>query len=254
MASWNNPVEVWFTLAALNMYQDLKDVELLLVDNAGNAEVKKICSNAGCRYELFTEKQGPQPAKNKVFELAEKEFVLCIDSHVLLWPGAISKLKIWVKENWNDAKNLIQAPMAYINMRKAETHMTQKWQGGMWGTWGGAVTIEDLSKEPYEILNMGTGLIGCRKDSWLGFNPKCEGFGGAEGYIQEKYRQAGRTTISLPFLIWMHNFHKENSSYRLSEEDKMRNYMIEFQELGLDPQPVVDHFGDKAWKFLDKKT
>jgi hypothetical protein len=59
---------------------------------------------------------------------------------------------------------------------------------------------------PFEIPAQGLGLFTCRKDAWLGFNPAFRGFGGEEGYIHTKYRQAGHRCLNLPFLGWMHRF------------------------------------------------
>jgi hypothetical protein len=52
----------------------------------------------------------------------------------------------------------------------------------------------------------GLGVFSCRKAAWLGFNPAFRGFGGEEGYIHEKFRQAGARTLCLPFLRWGHRF------------------------------------------------
>jgi hypothetical protein len=40
----------------------------------------------------------------------------------------------------------------------------------------------------------------------------------------------------------MHRFN-DGVSYPLDIKDRIRNYIIGFKELGLDPQPVYDHFG-----------
>jgi hypothetical protein len=49
------------------------------------------------------------------------------------------------------------------------------------------------------IPAQGMGVFACRKNNWLGFNPKFRGFGGEEGYIHEKYRKNGKQVICLPF-------------------------------------------------------
>jgi hypothetical protein len=99
------------------------------------------------------------------------------------------------------------------------------------------------SSEPFEIYAQGLGLFFTRKNSWLGFNEHAKGFGGEECYIHEKYRQNGRKTMCLPFLKWLHRFDRaEGVPYPLTIDNKVRNYILEFTELGLDFTPLKQHF------------
>jgi hypothetical protein len=89
----------------------------------------------------------------------------------------------------------------------------------------------------------GLGVFSCRKAAWLSFHPGFRGFGGEEGYIHEKFRQAGRRCLCLPWLRWMHRFGRPNGvQYPLIVEDKLRNYVLGHAELGLDLAPVLEHF------------
>ena len=101
--------------------------------------------------------------------------------------------------------------------------------------------------EPFEIFSHGLGLFLIRKNSWLGFNKHAKGFGGEECYIHEKYRQSGRKTICLPFLKWMHRFNRPSDApYSLLLDNKVRNYILEFNELGLDLTPLKKHFVEEG--------
>lgn len=101
----------------------------------------------------------------------------------------------------------------------------------------------DSKEKPFEVFAQGLGLFLTRKNAWLGFNKDQSGFGGEECYIHEKYRKAGRKTFCLPFLRWLHRFGRpEGVQYGVSTEQKMINYILEFKEIGLDPQPIKDHF------------
>ena len=112
----------------------------------------------------------------------------------------------------------------------------------MWGTEGDLCSVKELPDESFEIWAMGTGVLGTRKDSWLGFPKENQGFGGAECWINEKYRQAGRKTLMLPWLIWLHNFHKE---YSRIIDGRVPNYVRQFKELNLSLDPVISHFGEE---------
>lgn len=96
---------------------------------------------------------------------------------------------------------------------------------------------------PFEIFSQGLGMFFTAKKHWLGFNDHCKGFGGEECYIHEKYRKNGRKAICLPFLKWLHRFQRPDGvKYELTLENKARNYILEFTELGLDLGPLKLHF------------
>jgi hypothetical protein len=175
---------------------------------------------------------GTACAKNKVFELARGEMVLCIDSHVLLVPGALKDIPI--------TDDLIHGPLMYCDIKNYCCEWLPVWRGYMWGIWGEYSDV--LPKEPFEIWGNGTGLMLAKKSSWLGYNKKFKGFGGEEGYIQEKYRKAGRKVMCYPSLVWMHMFDRK-IPYPLKMVDRVRNYLIGFEEIGLDISPVIEHFG-----------
>jgi hypothetical protein len=128
-------------------------------------------------------------------------------------------------------------------MTDISTHLAPVWYQGLWGVWARDERIMDPDATPFEIRMQGLGVFACRRDAWLGFNPRLRGFGGEEGSLHEKYRQAGATTICLPFLKWLHRFDRpQGPPYSVSWEDRVRNYLVLFDEMGLDPAPVVRHF------------
>ena len=244
MASYADPVDVWHTLQSLRWYHPVDDCEILVVDNAGDENVRKICKDSRVRYERWTERHGTGPVRNKIFELASRPFVLVMDSHVHFKPGAIEALKAWLEINWADATNLLHGPMYSASHQNAWTHYDDKWRSQTWGTWCRATPSVSLGSDPFEIGMMGCGLFGCRKDSWLGFAAK-SGFGGIEGVIHEKYRRNGRKVLCLPFLGWSHRFRfsEEKTPFPCILEDRIRNFVLGFEELGMDLKPLMDHFG-----------
>tara|TARA_R110000765_G_scaffold288759_4_gene384972 strand:+ start:4330 stop:6237 length:1908 start_codon:yes stop_codon:yes gene_type:complete len=101
----------------------------------------------------------------------------------------------------------------------------------------------NVDDEPFKITGQGLGVFSCRRDAWLGFNEDARGFGGEELYIHEKYRQAGNDAYLLPFLPWLHRFARPDGvKYNLSRYGKVRNYVLEFMELGRSLDPIYDHF------------
>ncbi|MCI5221349.1 MAG: hypothetical protein D3924_01360 [Candidatus Electrothrix sp. AR4] len=113
----------------------------------------------------------------------------------------------------------------------------------MYGVWGHDLRGDDPAGEPFDIPMQGVGLFACRRTAWPGFNPRFYGFGADEGYIHEKFRQAGGRTLCLPFLRWLHRFNRPMGvPYPVRWKDRIHNYLLGFDELGLDTAPVREHF------------
>src|ERR671917_951395 len=247
MATYNDFNGVYFTLQALRLYQDLRDTELLVVDNYGCPATKELVEGwvHGARYVLATGVRGTAAAKNLVFREARGEAVLCCDSHVLFVPGAIGRLKEYYRDH-PDCPDLLQGPLVYDDLETISTHFEPVWRAEMWGTWATDPRGQDPEGEPFEIPMQGLGAFSCRKGAWPGFNPTFRGFGGEEGYIHEKFRRAGGRCLCLPWLRWTHRFATDSTgvAYPVTVEDKFRNYLIGHAELGLDLTPVRAHFSE----------
>ena len=179
-----------------------------------------------------------------MFREARGEAVLCCDSHVLFAPGAIRRLKEYYREH-PECPDLLQGPLVYDDLQTISTHFEPVWRAEMWGIWATDPRGQDPEGEPFEIPMQGLGVFSCRKGAWPGFNPCFRGFGGEEGYIHEKFRQAGGRCLCLPWLRWTHRFGgPAGIEYPLTVEEKLRNYLIGHAELGLDLTPVLSHFSE----------
>ncbi|MDQ3285884.1 MAG: glycosyltransferase [Actinomycetota bacterium] len=246
MATYNDFNGVYFTLQALRLYQDLRDTELLVVDNYGCPATKQLVEGwvHGARYVLATEVRGTAAPRDLVFREARGEAVLCCDSHVLIAPGAIGRLKEYYREH-PDCPDLLQGPLVYDDLETISTHFEPVWRAEMWGIWETDPRGQDPEGEPFEIPMQGLGVFSCRKGAWPGFNPMFRGFGGEEGYIHEKFRRAGGRCLCLPWLRWTHRFGRPAGiEYSLTVEEKLRNYLIGHAELGWDLTPVLAHFSE----------
>src|SRR5215212_5790952 len=246
MATYDDFNGVYFTLQALRLYQDLRDTELLVIDNYGCQATKELVEGwvHGARYLLATEVTGTAAPRDLVFREAWGEAVLCCDSHVLFAPAAIRRLKEYYREH-PDCPDLLQGPLVYDDLKTISTHFDPVWRAEMWGIWATDPRGQDPEGEPFEIPMQGLGAFSCRKAAWPGFNPMFRGFGGEEGYIHEKVRRAGGRCLCLPWLRWTHRFGRPAGiEYPLTVEEKLRNYVIGHAELGLDPTPVLAHFSE----------
>jgi hypothetical protein len=165
-----------------------------------------------------------------------------MDCHVFIVPGALQRLLSYFERN-PGSSDLIQGPLVMDDLKTVSTHFKPVWEAGMYGQWDTDPRGANLDSEPFEIPMQGLGLFASRKAAWLGFNPDFRGFGGEEGYIHQKFRQHGHRALCLPFLRWLHRFQRPlGVPYPAPWEDRIRNYMIGYRELGLPADDMMAHF------------
>jgi len=252
MATHNDYDGVFFTIQSIRMFHKevLDDIEFVIIDNNPSGKHGKAVRELvdwvkePIQYLPFTNYES-STIKNKVFELADTPYVMCVDCHIIIEPGSIKKL-IDYYDSKEDCGNLLQGPLIYDDMASISTHFDlSKWGSHMWGSWDTDKRGIELDSPPFEIPAQGMGLFSSRKDAWLGFNKAFRGFGGEEGYIHEKYRKNGKKTMCLPFLRWLHRFNRPNGTeYSNNLEDRFRNYYIGFLELGLGVTTLKKEFKD----------
>lgn len=248
MATYDDYDGVYFTLQAIRLHHPeiLGDVEFVVVDNNPNGPCSGALRELGnwisnYRYIAKGEISGTA-IRDSVFREARTKFVLCIDCHVLIANGALKRLIDYFDAD-PETSDLLQGPLIYDDLTGYSTHFAPQWQAGMYGVWESDPRGADPEAPPFEIPMQGLGLFACRRTAWPGFNPAFRGFGGEEGYIHEKFRQRGGKTLCIPFLRWVHRFNRPlGTAYAVRWEDRVRNYLIGFRELGWDTAPVVAHF------------
>jgi hypothetical protein len=248
MATYDDYDGVYFSVQSIRLHHPeiTPETEILVLDNnpggSCSAALKKLEGHvAGCRYLSCGSRRG-NFVRDLLFREANSDFVLAMDSHVLFAPHSLARLVAFLKTQ-PDSVDLWQGPLLYDNQTSLSTHFAPEWSGGMYGVWRTDERGADPDAPPFEIPMQGVGVFACRKQAWPGYNPRLSGFGGEEGYLHEKIRRNGGKVLCLPFLRWMHRFDRpQGTRYPVSWRDRIRNYLIEYDELGLDPTPIVDHF------------
>ncbi|MDO8400510.1 MAG: glycosyltransferase [Bradyrhizobium sp.] len=250
MATYDDYDGVYFSLQAIRMYHPeiVAEAEFIVVDNhpdgacAGPLKALEL-QIPNYRYIPEATRSGTA-VKGRVFDEASGELVLCMDCHVFVLPGALKKLLGYFADN-AATSDLLQGPLLYDDLKSLATHFRPEWRGGMYGVWDNNGLAADPNAAPFDIPMQGMGLFACRRAAWPGFNGAFRGFGGEEGYIHEKFRQAGGRTLCLPFLRWIHRFHRPMGvPYRNVWEDRIWNYLVGFRELGLPTVEMEAHFCD----------
>jgi Glycosyl transferase family 2 len=247
MATYDDYDGVYFTLQALRLYHPeiVAGTEFLVIDNHPDGVCAQHLKNLehwipNYRYVPKSDRSGTA-VRDATFAEASGEFVLCIDCHVFIVPGAIKRLLDYLDADPSTA-DLLQGPLLYDDLTSISTHFRPEWRAGMFGTWDKNGDLADRD-EPFDIPMQGLGLFACRRTAWPGFNTDFRGFGGEEGYIHEKFRRLGARTLCLPFLRWTHRFNRPlGVPYVNRWDDRVRNYLIGLRELGLDAGPMLEHF------------
>jgi cellulose synthase/poly-beta-1,6-N-acetylglucosamine synthase-like glycosyltransferase len=248
MSTYDDFDGVWFTIQAIRMYQRdvLDDLSLIVIDNDPQGAAAQPLRELGSwildyRYIPFGGYNGTA-VRDLVFREADADIVCCVDSHVLLVPGALAALLAWFAEHPESA-DLLQGPLIRDDLGIAATHLEPTWGEGMFGQWGVDPRIEQPACAPFEVPMQGLGVFACRREAWPGLNPRMRGFGGEEGYLHEKFRQRGGRTICHPALGWLHRFGRPRGvAYTNRWEDRVRNYYLGWSEIGWDPGPMETHF------------
>ena len=265
MCTYDDFDGTYFSFQSIRLYQPevLNDVEFLLIDNNPEGkqgkELKRFFKESmpNGKYIPFTEYTGCG-VRTKLFEYASAPAVLCMDCHVMLNPGSLSRLIKYYDDN-PETEDLLHGPLLWEQLENTlklkngkevpniSTHFDTEWRNGMRGRWANYESLGyDVDDPPFEIPAHGMGLFSSRKDSWLGFNEYFREFGGEEVYIHEKYRQQGRKVLCLPFLRWVHRFYRPGGPpYPLTNNMKIRNYFIGHMELKIPLDDMVNHFVDE---------
>lgn len=243
---------VWFTIQSIKMYHPecIDDIKFVVIDGNPDQPHGQACERL---IDKLTNKHGKNglyvknvtwastASRDYIFQFAETPYVLCVDSHVMIQPGAIKKL-INYYDNNPGCENLLQGPLIDDDHQPFANHMLPAWEFNMYGKWINETTYHNKT-EPYEVPMMGLGLFSSTKKSWLGFNKLFKGFGGEEGYIHRKYKKAGHKTLILPWLKWLHRFDRPAGvKYTNEYVDRIKNYFTGWAELGDNPQEIIDYF------------
>jgi len=248
MATYDDYDGVYFSVQAIRLYHPeiLDQIEFVVLDNNPTgicADALKLLGDSmpNYRYIQGDNFQGTW-SRFSLINRTNSPYILCMDSHVMIVPGAIKQLLDYIDAN-PDTHDLLQGPLVNDDMHSLSSHFAPSWGAGMYGSWATDPRAYELDGPGFDIPMQGLGLFAFRKDSWPQVNPRFSGFGGEEGYVHEKVRRAGGRTLCLPFLRWLHRFNRPmGTRYALNWADRMRNYMIAHQELGIDNGPMIEHF------------
>lgn len=255
MATYDDYDGVYFTIQSLRMYHNIcnsDDIEYIIIDNnpkSNHGKATKDFANKIKANYIPIESRITTAIRNEIFLNSTGKFTISMDPHVLIYKNGIENLLKYY-ENESTHKNIVSGPLLYDDMKHISTHFSPVWRDHMYGIWETDKRAY-TDPTPFEIPMQGLGCFSCKTENWRGFNNRFIGFGGEEGYIHEKFRQAGGKAICLPDFKWMHRFGRPNGvPYPLCLEDRVFNYFVGWMEIYKDPEhkmikTIFDHFKDK---------
>lgn len=192
MASYDDYYNTWSTCQALRMYHPevMLDTEIIIVDNnpdqkdeSGRWKHNRQHSQelqaymgwmfgrtpeaskhtgmppglGGFQYHQLMDVKGTSAPRDLVFRKARGEFVLCMDSHVMLAPGSLKKLIDWLVTHPGNM-DLVSGPMLYDGLNTYSTHFDYAWRDQMWGTWGSAWVCR-CNRQVFSPYNAGNNVL-----------------------------------------------------------------------------------------------
>ena len=149
---------LYFTIQSLRLHHKevLDRLEFVIINNnpksAQGREIRKFVDwlKEPVTYVEF-DGFSATSLRDKIFGLANTEYVLVLDCHVLLDPGSLKKLLDFYDAG-KDHQNLLQGPLIYDDMKNVSTHFNlDKWGSDMWGVWDTDKRGKDPNNKPFEI-------------------------------------------------------------------------------------------------------
>ena len=250
MATYDDFDGVWFSVQSIRTHHPDVPCEIIVVDNNPGSDQGRLTREfirevPGARYVAMDKPVGSCPPRERIFDEAQGEVVVCMDSHVLLLPGSLAAIRAHFRRQ-RKSRDLIHGPLMHVgdSSKVAATHMVPVFKNGMFGVWGlDRVVMERDS--PFMIPMHGLGLFACRKDAWPGFHSRFEGFSGGEGYIHDRIRMLGGRVLCLPAAKWVHRFRRIRPPYQPRSIDKVKNLLRGRLHNGQPVGPIRKHFVDE---------
>jgi glycosyltransferase involved in cell wall biosynthesis len=251
MANWDDPEGAWWTLCDIRLHhvkRERTDVELLVVDDMPDKQqdLENACNNAGARYVHHSKNKGPAHAKDSVWEHAKGDYVLLLDSHVLLAPCSVQYI-IDAIDSDLIGKDLWTGPLLNESGGTIATELLPEWRGDFFGIW---FTDPELPKiKIKEIEGHGSAYTLMKREHYPYFSKHFSGFSGEELYLHQKVRNNGGKCYTHQELGWIHRFMRSKPiTYSLTLNDKLRNYLVASYEIGWSIKQCCDYFKPKLAK------
>ena len=249
MATYDDYDGVYFSVQAIRLYHpEVTDrTEILVLDNHPSGPCAKPLKDlerqvAGYRYVPYERIHGNW-VRDLLFREANAEFVLCMDSHVLFRPGALARLVEYL-EGQPGPSDLWQGPLMGDNLKPFATHFDPVWRDrdvrrvgdGPARSGPGRTRVRDPDARARGVRVPPGRVAGLQSpaaagSAWKKAISTRRSDGRAAGH--SACRSSAGRTVSIG---------RSGTRYPVSVEDRVRNYLLTHDELGLDPGAAIAHF------------
>ena len=199
--------ELWFTLQGLLHAGFSERTEILVVDNDPSPDVRDVCSYFSrpfLRYIEAGEIKGVNYPRTIGADAATGEWLMMLDSHVLMAPSSYARITERINNNQYPARSLIHCGVSFGSPVIWGSYRLTL-ETNFWGDWH--YPVRDNAQLPYPIAATGNWAFLTRLQDWKdygGFNPAFRGYGGDEIYLQLKYWRSGGQVLLDPLLRGSH--------------------------------------------------
>ncbi|NYH79916.1 hypothetical protein FHR84_003265 [Actinopolyspora biskrensis] len=241
----------WFTIASLRLHHAhlMGSTQILILDNHPFGEeavaLRDLASWIPNVYYVPVATLRSTAVCGMAFRFAAAEVVMVLDSHVLLPAGAPDAVLAHFRDH-PGTRDLVQGPVLDPGGGEvAATHCAEVWSGGAYSWWELDARGVDPAEGPFPVPMQGLGAFACRSAAWPGLHPRLRGYSCNEWYVHEKFRRRGGNTLCLPGFRWHHRFPRPAGvPYDITWQDRIRNYLLCWRELGLETRTMTEHFSE----------
>lgn len=235
IATRNEPANLWFTLQGLQMQvAPWDDIEVVVADNEpGKVEAGVFCPTEKilreCRFPHWrwidaSQTKSPYSPRNLGASAAGGNWLLFLDSHVLLQPGFLKNVIESIYTGKASETSLMHYPVSFGGSDRFFGHYHLRLDGDFWGGWQALVH----GSEPYKIAASGIWAFLIEKGYYLevveGFNPNFKGYSGGEPYLDLKVWMLGGSVWMDPRFYGLH--YSGPRGYSASWDDRVRNFAL----------------------------
>lgn len=215
---------IWATIYAV-LVRDIEFVrktmlEVVVVDCTTDPkqseEIKRVVTAAKVddrtvgRYSRYDGPPSTSGPRNAVFAAAKSNIVVCVDPHVILYPGCLENVYNTLVSDKKSLDLLVGTIVFRDSGSAGCTRQDLTWgkANGILGVWGKDPETPSPTCD-FEVPQQGLGFFASRKEAWDahgGFHPEATGFGGCETYLCENVRRYGGRVLSSRVRKWHHRF------------------------------------------------
>lgn len=233
------------TIKALRRDHDLADVDLMVIDTKSSKKARRwVRRQHNIRYAAIEPGQ-KSSALDQLFEQARGEVVLVLQDPVRLRHGSLQALDRFFA--CHPDSNALVHGLTMSGKRVIATHSDPFWRRNSWGSRANKPSPRLGEGLPFVIPMQESGVFSCRRSAWPGMPSGWRGYGGEDGFLQERFRREGAQVVCLPGLQWERIAQvRPARPYSQQAVQVLRNHLAGAADLDLDTRYITLRHRDRV--------